>query len=351
MLKELGDQLNEQLGCLFGIVGTKGTILMCSDSSQEGKEFAGFNELADNTKDKIAIDGLIFTKIKVIRNVQYYVFVEDLGSNTDLLLNLLALYVRNYLKNNVEKIDKDFFLKQILQGDIDEAETEKRNRIFKLNLTEKKALLNIRMAGISDYPLSDIIKNLFSDVKDTFIIELDNKDTVLLITAKDNMEETALSIIATVEEQLMIPTRVSIGKCAGSISELRVAYISSLKAYDIGALYKEGRSVYNYNKMGTARLFHDIPAERLEEFIDETITCEVFDQIDDETIKTMQSFFENNLNISETARKMYLHRNTLVYRIDKLMKLTGMDVTNFDSAILFHTICQIKCYLRNLGRK
>jgi carbohydrate diacid regulator len=351
LLKELGDQLNEQLGCLFGIVGTKGTILMCSDSSQEGKEFARFNELTDNTKDKVAIDRLIFTKIKVIRNVQYYVFVEDLGSNTDLLLNLLALYVRNYLKNNVEKIDKDFFLKQILQGDIDEAEIEKRNRIFKLGFTEKKALLNIRMAGVAEYPLGDILKNLFSDIKDTGIIELDNKDTVLLITAKDNMEETALSIIATVEEQLMIPTRVSIGKTIGTINELRASYISSLKAYDIGAIYEEGRSVYDYNKMGTARLFHDIPVERLEEFINETITSEVFDQIDDETIKTMQSFFENNLNISETARKMYLHRNTLVYRIDKLMKLTGMNVTNFDSAVLFHTICQIKCYLRNMGRK
>ena len=159
-----------------------------------------------------------------------------------------------------------------------------------------------------------------------------------------------LSAVSTLEEQLMVSVKASIGRYFTLLEEAKNSYITSLKAFDIGSLYREGYAVYNYNNMGIARLFHDIPVQKLEYFIEETITSDIYDQIDDETIKTMQAFFENNLNISETARKMYLHRNTLVYRIEKFNKLTGLDVQKFESAVLFHTICQIKCFLRNLGR-
>lgn len=350
MLKELREQLNEQLGCLFGIVGMKGTILLCSDTSQEGKEFVRFDELAKNTKEKIAIEGLVLTKIKAVKNVQYFVFVEDLGMNTDVILNLVALYAKDYLRSNTEKTDKEFFLKQILQEDLSKEEIDKRNKIFKLNVTDKKAIINIRTQKIPEYPVSDILKNLFHDLKDANIVTLDNNDTVVILPLRDDLNNVLQSVISTLEEHLMVSVKASIGKYFYLLEEAKYAYISSVKTFDIGSLYKEGCSIYDYNNMGTARLFHDISVERLESFIEETITSEVYDQIDDETIKTMQAFFENNLNISETARKMYLHRNTLVYRIEKFNKLTGLDVTKFESAVLFYTICQIKCYLRNLGR-
>lgn len=350
MLKELREQLKEQLGCLFGIVGIKGTILLSSDASQEGTDFAKLDELAKNTKEKIAVDGLIFTKIKAIKNSQYYVFVEDLGDNTDVVLNMFVLYVKEYLKANVEKIDKEFFLKQIIQGDIPQEEIDKRNKIFKLNTVDEKAIVTIRIEKKSEYPVSEILKNLFYDTKDSNITLLDNEDAVITFPLKEDLEYTVLSVIATIEEQLMVSAKAAIGRYFTGLEQARLAYLTSVKAFDIGSLYKEGCSIYDYNNMGTARLFHDIATERLEEFIEETITSRVYDLVDDETIKTMQAFFENNLNISETARRMYLHRNTLVYRIDKFNKLTGMDVTKFECAVLFHTICQIKGYLRNLGR-
>lgn len=350
LLRELRERLNEQLECLFGIVGMKGTILLCSDISQEGKDFEKFDELIKNTKEKPAIDGLIFTKIKAIKNVQYYVFVESIGDNTEFVLNLLALYVKDYLKNNIEKTDKEFFIKQILQDDISQQELEKRNRILKISTDEKKAVATIRTGSNPEYPVSEVLKNLFHDMKDILITTLDNSDTVIVLPVQENFEHILLSAVSTLEEQLMVSIKASIGMHFTLLEEARKSYLTSLKAFDIGSLYKEGYSVYDYNTMGISRLFHDVPVQKLENFIEETITSEIYDQIDDETIKTMQAFFENNLNISETARKMYLHRNTLVYRIEKFNKLTGLDVQKFESAVLFHTICQIKCYLRNLGR-
>ena len=351
MLRELRERLNEQLGCLFGIVSMKGTILLCSDVSKEGKDFEKFDELVKNTKDKTTIDGFIFTKIKAIKNMQYFVFIEQMGENTEFVLNMVALYVKDYLKSNIEKTDKEFFLKQILQDEISQQEQERRNRIFKLDTKEKKTVVTIRTQNIPEFPVSEILRNLFHDVKDIIVTVLDNSDTVILLNVKDDFDQMLFSAISTLEEQLMVSVEASAGRYFTLLEEVKNSYITSLKAFNIGSLYKEGYSVYNYNSMGIARLFHDIPVQKLESFIEETITSDIYDQIDDETIKTMQAFFENNLNISETARKLYLHRNTLVYRIEKFNKLTGLDVQKFESAVLFHTICQIKCYLRNLGRK
>jgi carbohydrate diacid regulator len=319
----------------------KGTILLCSDSSQEGKDFEQFDKL---------VNGLIFTKIKAIRNVQYYVFVEQMGDNTDFVLNLLALYIKDYLTDNIEKTDREFFFKQILQNDIFGHELDKRNKVFRFDTVAKKTVVTIRTGNVPEYPVSEILKNLFRDTKNTVITTLDNDDTVVILAAKDDIEQVILSAVSTLEEQLMVPVKASIGKYFTLLQDARNSYITSVKAFDIGSLYSEGYSVYNYNNIGIARFFHDIPIEQLEHFIEETITSEVYDRIDDETIKTMQAFFENNLNISETARKMYLHRNTLVYRIEKFNKLTGLDVQKFESAVLFYTICQIKCFLRNMGR-
>jgi carbohydrate diacid regulator len=350
LLRELRELLNEQLGCLFGVISTKGTILLCSDSSQEGKDFDQFDKLVKDTNDKPAVDGLIFTKIKAIRNVQYYVFVEQMGDNTDFVLNLLALYVKDYLTDNIEKTDKEFFFKQILQNDISGHELDKRNKVFRFDTVAKKTVVTIRTGNVPEYPVSEVLKNLFRDTKNTVITTLDNDDTVMVLAAKEDIEQVLLSAVSTLEEQLMVPVKASIGKYFTLLQDARNSYITSVKAFDIGSLYSEGYSVYNYNNIGIARFFHDIPIEQLEHFIEETITSEVYDRIDDETIKTMQAFFENNLNISETARKMYLHRNTLVYRIEKFNKLTGLDVQKFESAVLFYTICQIKCFLRNMGR-
>jgi len=350
LLRELRELLNEQLECLFGIISMKGTIILCSDVSQEGKDFEKFDELVKNTKDKPAIDGLIFTKIKAIKNVQYYVFVEQIGENTEFVLNLVALYTKDYLRSNIEKTDKEYFFKQILQNDISGQELDKRNKVFRFDNGTKKAVATIRTQSIPEYPVSEVLKNLFHDMKDFVITTLDNSDTVIILTVKEDFESMLLSAVSTLEEQLMVSVKASIGRYFTLLEEAKNSYITSLKAFDIGSLYREGYAVYNYNNMGIARLFHDIPVQKLEYFIEETITSDIYDQIDDETIKTMQAFFENNLNISETARKMYLHRNTLVYRIEKFNKLTGLDVQKFESAVLFHTICQIKCFLRNLGR-
>ena len=273
-----------------------------------------------------------------------------MGDNTDFVLNLLALYVKDYLTNNIEKTDKEFFFKQILQNDISGNELNKRNKVFRLDTGAKKTVVTVRTGNVPEYPVSEVLKNLFRDTKNTVITTLDNDDTVVILAAKEDIEQVLLSAVSTLEEQLMVPVKASIGKYFTLLQDARNSYITSVKAFDIGSLYSEGYSVYNYNNIGIARFFHDIPIEQLEHFIEETITSEVYDRIDDETIKTMQAFFENNLNISETARKMYLHRNTLVYRIEKFNKLTGLDVQKFESAVLFYTICQIKCFLRNMGR-
>jgi len=359
LLEELRESLKEQLKYLFGVVGASGKMLMCSDKSQEASDFAHFQELTNSTKEKTYIKGLIFTKIKSVKNTQYFVFIEDFGKEAEAFLDLLALYVKDYLKANTEKTDKLFFLKQILKEELSLEEIENRNKIFKLNDNEKKTVITFRSQEDSNGAITQVLRNLFHDKKDVLVVRM-NKDDVVVFMPIKNLEDkesedsqkykVLKSIIATLEEQLLISIRVALGSNFYHLADGARSYVTSLRAFDLGSFNEEGVRVYNYNEMGVSRLFHEIEKEKLEEFAEQAIPSEIYDKIDEETIKTMQIFFDNNLNISETARKMYLHRNTLVYRIEKFNKLTDLDITKFSSASLFDTVCKIKNYLKNMEK-
>jgi ABC-type sugar transport system permease subunit len=115
-------------------------------------------------------------------------------------------------------------------------------------------------------------------------------------------------------------------------------------------IFESEKNIVDYNHLGIGRLIYQLPTTLCRLFLNEVFREGVFETIDSETMITIQKFFENNLNVSETSRQLFIHRNTLVYRLDKIQKITGMDLRKFDDAIYFKVAMMVKRYLDEVSK-
>ncbi|MBN2852470.1 MAG: helix-turn-helix domain-containing protein, partial [Clostridia bacterium] len=312
-----------------------------------------FNQLSDGNLSIIKIENYLYYRIKPIRNKTYYVFIEDKKENSDIILKLIAVLTSNYIKTYYEKHDKTYFLKSIIQKQATPADIMQKTSQYKIQADKQRVVLLLKLAEKPDFSVAEILSNLFIDQKQNYVVELDNCDIIYIVEVEDNFENQlsmiASTIITTVEEELLIPVVIGVGKAVNNLLLLEESYHSANLACEIGGVFESEKNIFTYSKLGIGVFINKLSKADLEQFFHQIVDTEAFEKLDDEIVKTIQKFFENNLNISETARKMYLHRNTLVYRIEKVQKQTGLDVRNFDDALLFKTAYMVKTYLEKLN--
>ena len=144
----------------------------------------------------------------------------------------------------------------------------------------------------------------------------------------------------------MIQARISFGTVIDEIKEVSKSYKEAKMALEVGKIFYPGRTIIAYNSLGIGRLIYQLPLPLCKMFIKEIFTSVSPDEFDEETLTTINKFFENNLNVSETSRQLYIHRNTLVYRLDKLQRSTGLDLRIFDDAITFKIALMVVKYMK-----
>jgi carbohydrate diacid regulator len=196
----------------------------------------------------------------------------------------------------------------------------------------------------------DIVQGLFPNKAKDFIIILDDDNIVLIKELKSmedtkEIEKTAKIIIDSLGAELMVKAFIGIGTVVDNIKDLARSFKEAQMALLIGRIFESDKAIINYNRLGIGRLIYQIPTTLCELFLNEVFKNNTFESLDAETMLTIQKFFENHLNVSETSRQLYVHRNTLVYRLDKIKKLTGLDLTSFDDAVIFKVAILVKKYL------
>ncbi len=155
----------------------------------------------------------------------------------------------------------------------------------------------------------------------------------------------AQSIEETLNSEIFVKTVIGIGTIASHIRELADSYKEAQTAIEVGKVFDTEKSIINYENLGLGRLIYQLPTTLCEIFLSEVFKKNSIDALDQETLFTINKFFENNLNVSETSRKLFVHRNTLVYRLEKIKKITGLDLREFDHAIIFKVALMVKKYL------
>ena len=206
------------------------------------------------------------------------------------------------------------------------------------------------MVGRADVAVVDLLAGMFPDRQQDFVLSINEKDVAIVkqitpTTEKEDLLKIARQIEQTLHTELFIKTMIGIGTVASHLRELADSYKEAQVAIEVGKVFDTEKTIINYENLGIGRLIYQLPTTLCEIFLSEVFKKNSIDALDQETLFTINKFFENNLNVSETSRKLFVHRNTLVYRLEKIKKLTGLDLREFDDAIIFKVALMVKKYL------
>lgn len=250
--------------------------------------------------------------------------------------------------------DKNAFAAVLLTGDIPASELYKQAGRLKLKDVPRVLYLFELAQPLEDTSALRMLTSLFADGRQDLLFLEDEKHLVLIKAYEkgvnaERAEKDVLSAMDTMLSELMIKTRVGYSTPKETLAELTDAKREAALALRIAGIFQEQREVVAYSKLGIARLIYELPKDLCEMFLQEVFGEKLPDQdIDEEMQVTIRLFFENNLNISETARQLYLHRNTLVYRLERFEKLVGLDIRRFDDAMTFQIAMMVLAHYRQM---
>ena len=264
---------------------------------------------------------------------------------------LLAISLQNIKQYHDEKFDKANFIKNVVLDNILPGDIYAKARELHFFATDvSRVVLLIRVTSGADISAYDVVSGLFPDKQKDFVFNISENDTVLVKEIKrgidqHDIEKLAASIVDTLNGEHYIKAVVGIGTPIANVKDLAQSFKEAQIAMEVGKVFDTEQAIVSYDHLGIARLIYQLPTTLCEMFLKEVFKQGSIESLDAETLFTIQRFFENNLNVSETSRGLFVHRNTLVYRLEKSKKLTGLDLREFDDAIVFKVALMVKKYL------
>ena len=204
-----------------------------------------------------------------------------------------------------------------------------------------------------DFTATELLNGMFSTQVGDYITAVDESNVILIkeLLPEDDytrLEQVANTVVDMMNMEAMMNVRVAYGTIVGELKEVSKSYKEAKMALDVGKIFYAEKKVSAYNTLGIGRLIYQLPINLCRIFIDEIFGSNVPSELDDETLTTINKFFENNLNVSETSRQLFVHRNTLVYRIEKLEMSTGLDIRTFEDALTFKIALMVVSYMKYL---
>lgn len=343
-------QMRDAMDCIIGVVDSTATIIACSELSKIGttNEFVSL-DLSDS-HDIFVRDGYTYKPFGSHIKPDYAVFVEGTDENAAKYANIMSITLSSIKQYYDEKYDRTNFIKNVVLDNVLPGDIVVKARELHFNSDVSRVVLLIRIISSNDVSAFDVIQNLFPDKAKDFVLNITESDIVLVKEIKSNveskdLEKLARSISDTLSSEFYTRVNVGIGTVVMGIKDLARSFKEAQIALEVGKVFDTDKVIVSYDNLGIARLIYHLPTTLCETFLQEVFKKGSIESLDHETLFTIQRFFENNLNVSETSRKLFVHRNTLVYRLEKIKKLTGLDLREFDHAIVFKIALMVKKYL------
>ena len=336
--------MRDTIDATVGVVDDTATIIACSDLTKVGttNEFVSL-DLSD-VHDIFIRDGYTYKPFGSRAKPEYAVFVEGMDDTAAKYANILAISLFNIKQYYDEKYDRNNFIKNVVLDNVLPGDIVIKARELHFNSEVSRVVLLVRIVSANDVSAYDVIQNLFPDKNKDFVFTISESDIVLVKEIKD-LEKLARSIADTLSSEFYTRVNVGIGTIVTGVKELSRSFKEAQMALEVGKVFDTDKAIVSYENLGIARLIYHLPTTLCETFLHEVFKRGSIESLDHETLFTIQKFFENNLNVSETSRKLFVHRNTLVYRLEKIKKLTGLDLREFDHAIIFKIALMVKKYL------
>jgi len=343
-------QMRDAVDRVFGVIDDNGVIIACSELVKIGEMRQGVRDELAYTSDAITSGGYTYKPIGTGSKWEYIVFIEGEDKTAEKTATILSVSLSNIKNLYDEKYDKSSFIKNIILDNILPSDIYIKSKELRFNAEETRVVFLIKFHSKSEILSFDMVQNIFPDKNKDYVISTGEQDIVLVKEIKPNtdireIEKVAKSIADTLNSEFYVKVSIGIGTVVDNIKDLARSYKEAQVALEVGKVFDTEKNIISYENLGIGRLIYQLPTTLCEMFLQEVFKNGSLDSLDRETLMTIQCFFENNLNVSETSRKLFVHRNTLVYRLEKIRKLTGLDLREFDHAITFKVALMVKRYL------
>lgn len=350
LFKNLIYQYQSLIDDCFGIIGEDFRVLACSDSSLNYQDFSFLEDMIEESDSIIMERGFAFQPVLVRNKVEFILFIQNTDKSSIKLLNILSIAFLNIKQLQEEKVNKANYIKLLLQDSILPSDIYVKAKELKIATDIERVVYVLKTDADSGEAVYDIMVTLFPQKNKDFIVSLDEETIVLVKELKSTdgafvITKYAEMIRNTINADAYARVKIGVGSEVQTVREIATSFREAKIAIEVGKVFENEKDIINYENLGIGRLIYQLPTTLCRKFLDEVFKKGSLDQLDNDTIFTIQKFFENSLNISETARKLYVHRNTLVYRLDKIQKNTGLDLRHFDDAIIFKIAMMVKKYL------
>ncbi len=342
-------QMKDSIDRTFGVIDENSTIIACSELSKIGETIISF---PFNSNELFVSSGMTFKSLGTNQGTNYVIFVEGEDLLSSKYASVLAVAFANIKFYYDEKYDRSNFIKNIILDNILPGDIYLKARELYFNSDVTRTVVLIRVLDSHDVSVYDILQNLFPDKSKDFVININETDIALVKETKPGIdpktiEKLATTIADTISGEFYLHPYIGIGTTVNNLKDLARSFKEAQTALEVGKVFDTEKTIVSYEALGIARLIYQLPTTLCETFLKEVFKLGSIESLDQETLFTIQRFFENNLNVSETSRKLFVHRNTLVYRLEKIKKFTGLDLREFDHAIIFKIALMVNKYLKS----
>ncbi len=347
--------MRDVAGRSIGVIDESGIIVAASELARIGESKQRVKEELAYSSNVLLLDGYTYRSINTSGKNDCIIFVEGEDLHAAKMCEILAITIGNIKSLYDEKYDRVSFIKNIILDNILPSDIYIKSN--ELHFSEElRAVIIVKFQGNTQMPPYEIIQNLITDKTKEYVIGISEQDIVIVKEVKpgentETLEEYARELISTVQKKHNAKIVVGISSVVETLKDLARAYKEARISLEVGKVFDIERRIMSYENLGIGRLIYQLPVTLCEIFLGEVFKKGSLESLDKETLMTVQSFFENTLNVSETSRKLFVHRNTLVYRLEKIRKLTGLDLREFDHAVTFKVALMVKKYLTSKPTK
>ncbi|MCR4738868.1 MAG: helix-turn-helix domain-containing protein [Lachnospiraceae bacterium] len=350
ILQSTIDGLKDIVKVDMAVIDTDGRVLASTfdpagDFREEAKSFAA------SAADSQEMQGYQFFKVYDELLLEYIIII--LGNDEDSFTagKIAAFQIQSLQIAYKERFDKDNFIKNLLLDNLLLVDIYNRSQKLHIPTDIRRVVIVAEIDNYKEFNALESIKNLLSGRTGDFITAVDENSVIVVREVAqdegyDDISKTANQIYALFSEKISRSLHVSYGTIVKDIREVSRSYKEAKMALDVGKIFFDERNVIAYSELGIGRLIYQLPIPLCRMFIKEIFDGSSPDDFDEETLTTINKFFENSLNVSETSRQLFIHRNTLVYRLDKLEKSTGLDLRVFEDAITFKISLMVSKYMK-----
>ena len=349
-------QMKDIVGRTIGAIDENGIIVACSELTKIGESRQRIKEELSFSRDSVIIDGFTYKLITTTAKNECIVFVEGEDKEAEKIAQILAVSLGNIKSLYDEKYDKGSFIKNIILDNILPNDIYIKSNELHMGNEEYRAVIVVKFQGATELSPYEIIQNIVADNNKDYVINISEQDIVIVKEVDEDctaeqLEKEAQEILSKAQSEYAAKLLIGISSVVEKLKDLARAYKEARIALEVGKVFDVECPIMSYENLGIGRLIYQLPTTLCDIFLQEVFKKGSLESLDRETLMTVQSFFENNLNVSETSRKLFVHRNTLVYRLEKIRKLTGLDLREFDHAVTFKVALMVKKYLNGKPTK